>query len=147
MKSVLRGTCLILILAMLLAVPVSAQEGITPYASDYFTRTETYLYIIDGNRFGIWFDVLATRTMDELGVKSITVLKSLDGETWRSVKTFTPENYPVMLTTDTVYHADGVSYLGTYNYYYRARVQFYAKRGTGSGIYTAYTSTLFLSVP
>ena len=147
MKSVLRGTCLILALAMLLAVPVSAQGGITPYASDYFTYTETYLYIVDGNRFGIWFDVMATRTMDELGVCSVTVRKSLDGETWRNVKTFTPENYPIMIATDTVYHADGLSYLGTYNCYYQARVEFYAKRGTGSGIYVSYTPILFLSVP
>jgi len=147
MKRVWKGTCFILILAMLLAVPVSAQEEITPYASIYFSRTETYLYIIDGNRFGIWFDVIATGTMEELGVCSVTVRKSLDGETWRNVKTFTPENYSVMISYDDDYHAGGLSYLGTYNYYYQARVEFYAKKGTGSGIYVAYTPILFLSVP
>lgn len=146
MKLIVKGVSLILVMAILVAVPVSAEEVATPYASAYFASHETYVYVISGNRIGVWFDVVASSKMDELGVSSIVMQKSSDGSTWRDIKTFTPENYSVMLTNNKSYYANGVSYTGTYNYYYRAKVQYYAKKGTGSATYTVYTSPLFLAV-
>lgn len=145
MKKLIKGISLILVISMLFAVPVLAEETTAPYASAFFSRHVTYLYVISGNRIGVWFDVLAKTTMDELGVNSIVMQKSSDGTTWRDIKTFTPANYPVMIATNESYYANGVPYTGTYNYYYRAKVQFYAKDGNSSGTYTLYTSPLFLS--
>ena len=146
MNKLIKGVSLILIISLFMAVPVCAEENIAPYASAYFSSHETYLYVIDGNRFGVWFSVVARDTMDKLGVQSIVMQKSSDGSTWRDIKTFTPENYSVMLANNKSYYANGVSYTGTYNYYYRAKVQYYAKKGTGSATYTVYTSPLFLAV-
>ena len=146
MKKMIRCISLVLIVSILCVVPVFAEEDATPYASNFFNATETYLYVIDGNRIGVWFEVVARHDMDELGVSSIIMQKSSDGITWRSIKTFSPSSYPVMISEDHTYYANGVPYTGTYNYYYRAQVQFYAKDSSGSGYYTAYTSPLFLAV-
>ena len=146
MRIATRFVCFVLILSTICSVPVFAEESVAPYASSFFNATETYLYVIDGNRFGVWFGVLAKRSMDELGVRSIVMQKSNDGISWRDIKTFYPESYPQMISLNDSYHADGVPYTGTYNYYYRAYVEFYAKDGNSTGIYTTYTATLFLSV-
>lgn len=146
MTKTIKGVCLILVLSILCTVSVSAEESATPRASMFFSATETYLYMIDGNRFGVWFDVIATGTMEELGVSTIVMQKSSDGTTWRDIKTFYPENYSQMIIEDSVYHADGVPYTGTYNYYYRAYVKFYAKNSTGSGYLRMYTNILHLQV-
>lgn len=147
MKKFARMVALFLVLSLLCAVPVSAEETtVTPRASDYFSATETYLYIIDGNRFGVWFEVIATGTMEELGVSSVIMQKSSDGVTWKDIKTFTPENYSIMISENDSYHAGGLPYTGTYKYYYRACVEYYAKKGNGSGYLYMYTDTLYLAV-
>lgn len=146
MKNLTRGISLFLILSLLCAVPVAAEEAVTPRASDFFTATGTYLYEIDGNRFGVWFEVMATGTMDELGVSSVIMQKSSDGVTWRNIKTFSPENYPQMISENDSFYGAGLPYTGTYNYYYRAYVKFYAKKGNGTGYYYMYTDVLHLQV-
>lgn len=145
MKTIKNGISLILIIAMLVAIPVYAEESAAPYASAYFSSHQTYLYVISGNRIGVWFDVLASNTMEELGANSIVLQRSSDRSNWTNIKTFTPENYPVMIAEDVTWHADGVPYTASYNYYYRAKVQFYAKRGNGSATYTLYSSPLYLA--
>lgn len=146
MKRIIRGVSLVLMLCLLCAVPVAAEESITPYASDYFNATGTYLYVSNGNRFDVWFEVIATGTMDELGVSSVVMQKSSDGVTWRNIKTFYPENYTQMIVEDDSYHGGSLPYTGTYNYYYRAYVEFYAKKGNGTGHYFMYTDVLHLQV-
>ena len=146
MKIATKCVCLILIVSLLCSVPVSAEEAPAPYASAFFSATGTYLYIISGNRIGVWFEVIAKTEMDELGVSSIVMQKSSDGTTWRNIKTFNPDNYSAMITENASYYANGVPYTGTYNYYYRAYVEFYAKNGNSTGVFHMYTSPLKLEV-
>lgn len=146
MRTLKIGVCLLLILSLMCVPTVYAEEAVSPYASYYFATAETFLYIINGNRFGVWFDVMATGTMYELGVSSIVMQKSSDGVNWRNVKTFTPENYSQMISENDSYHSDGVAYTGTYYYYYRAYVEFYAKNSRGTGYWTMYTDILYLEV-
>ena len=47
-----------------------------------------------------------------------------------------------MICENTSAHADCVSYTMESGFYYRAYVQFYAKKGTGTGYLSYYTARL-----
>lgn len=144
MKRYARLICIVTIVALLLAVPAQAvtNEEVAPWSSSYFTSISTYLLKVSSLRFQIWFDITATRTMDELGVTSIEVQRSADGVAWTTMKTFLPEDYPQMMDANSGSHVDCVYYTGTPGYYYRAHVTFYAKRGNGLGELYRYTDVL-----
>ena len=133
MKKILRPVCIILIFALLLSVPVFAEEESSAWASSYFIAYSTYLYRTTGTQFQVWFDVSARSIMNELGVNSIKVQRSSDGENWTTVKTYLPEDYPQMLCESTGSHTGYVTYTGTSGYDYRAYVTFYAMNDTGIG--------------
>ena len=143
MKRLIRFVSLFLVMTLLVTVTAFAAE--TPRASLFFTRTSTYLEKVSGTTFEVWFDVIATGTMEEVGVSSIKVQRSSDKSNWTTVKTFLKENYSQMTDDNTAGHIDCVTYTGTTGYYYRAKVTFYAKNSSGSGEYVMYTSTI--SVP
>ena len=142
MKLFLRSLCLILVISIILAVPVFATKEATPWASNYFVYYSTYLYRTTGTEFEIWFDVVGRNIMTELGVNSIILQESSDGENWTSIKTYTPEDYPQMICENTGSHADCVSYTGRPGYDYRAYVTFYAKNSSGFGERYVYANFL-----
>lgn len=133
MNRFIKVVCLILIVAMVTTVPVFAEPDTTPWASAYFVSYGTYLYRTTGTSFEIWFEVVARDIMQELGVNSILLQESSDGQNWTTVHTYEPEDYPQMICTNTGSHADCVSYTGRSGYDYRAYVSFYAKKSTGIG--------------
>lgn len=133
MKRFIKAVCVILVIAILLAVPVSAESEVSPYGSYYFIDYSTYLYRVSGYQFEIWFDVAARGVMDELGVSEIKLQRSADGENWSTVLTYTPAGNPQMLCENAACHADCVYYTGTSGYEYRAYVTFYAKNSSGYG--------------
>lgn len=143
MKRFTRCVCLILAVSMLFAVPAFAAES---RSSRFFTSSLAYLYRQNtvGRAFEIWFDVLATHYMDELGVYSIDVQQSTDGENWTTVKTFTKDEYYNLTDTNTVNHIGYVVYTGTRGYYYRAYMQLYAKDSTGTAYMPRYTGSMYL---
>lgn len=133
MKRFLKSICVILVVSILLAVPVSAEGEASTYGSNYFIEYSTYLYRVSGYRFEIWFDVAARNVMEELGVSEIKLQRSTDGENWNTVITYTPAGNPQMICENTGCHADCVYYAGTSGYEYRAFVTFYAKNSNGYG--------------
>lgn len=143
MKRFTRCVCLVLIVALLAAVPVCADDGITPYSSSFFMCYDTYLYAVSSTttttRFQVVFDVTALGTMYELGTNYIEIQRSSDGQNWTVMRTCTPSDYPQMLEYNTFTHVDYISYTGTKGYYYRAYVEFYAKNSTGQGSMSDWT--------
>lgn len=140
MKRFTQLACLILIFSMVLAIPVFAAETGTR-ASDYFMASSCYLYIISNTEFEVWFDVTSIRMMDELGASEIKVQRSTDKQNWSTVQTYSKEDYPQMICTNTGSHADCVTYSSAESgYYYRAMVTLYAKNSTGIAEYIRYTS-------
>jgi len=133
LKHFSRSICVILVIAMMLAVPVLAETetAVTPYASSYFISYCAYLYKTTGTTFEVWFEVVARSGMDELGVSEIKVQRSADGNNWTTMRTYTPEYYPQMICEDTGAHGDCVTYTGTAGYQYRAYITFYAKNSGG----------------
>lgn len=144
MRKLTQGICVILLFAFLLPVTAYAATDTTERASAYFTADSCYLYQTSSTKFDICFDVTGTGMMDEIGAKSVKLQRSSDGVNWTTMKTFTKDSYPDMVDTNTSFHAWEYSYTGSAGYSYRAVVQFYAKKGTGSASLTRYTTPLDL---
>lgn len=143
MKNTIRCICLILILSFLMAVPVSAQTEMETRASMFFSAHNTFLYKVNENRFKIWYDVTAVRTMDKLGVCEIQVGRSSDDVNWELMATYDKTFYPAMVASNTVSHTGYVTYYSaTPGYYYKAYVTFYAKDSRGTGKLSRYTAVL-----
>lgn len=145
MKRFTQLVCLILIIATVFAIPVSAEENATPWGSNYFTSFLAYLHPTTGNQFQIWIEVVAVGTMDKLGASEIVVQRSSDKSNWTDMKTYTKEAYTNLVADNAFTYKAYVSYTGTSGYYYRAKVEFYAKKGTGSAGYEYTTDSIYLS--
>lgn len=145
MKKVIRTLCVVIAVLILLAVPVSADD-VGSYSSIYFCSYDSAIYTT-GRTLEIWFDVVSNGMMDEIGVSYIELERSSNGSSWSSVKIFYPENYPQMICEDTSIAYDYVSYTGSYGYYYRAYVTFYAKNSRGRGNAHQYSETVYLAAP
>ena len=142
MKAFVKLICVILAIAISLAVPASAEANTR--ASLFFHEISTYIYKLNDTQFQVWFDVAAVGTMEELGSSKITVQRSADGENWQNMFTYRSEYYPQMIDYNTIEHGAYVPYHGTQGYYYRAFVTFYAKDERGSGTLYRYTNTVYL---
>lgn len=138
-----QGKCLS-ILALFLAVililplPVSATESeiSMPRASYYLDAYSAYVYVTSSGQVQVWFEVMGTGTMDEIGTLSIKLYESTDNVNWTRVKTFSHENYPSMLAYNDFYHTSYVSYQGSTAKYYKAYVCIWAgKDGSGDTRY------------
>ena len=107
-----------------------------PYASRYLSSYNTYICDMGNGRMEIWYDVMGTGDMDEIGVLSIYLYESSDNSTWTWVETFQHENYSSMLAYDDWSHTSYVSYQGTAGKYYKAYVCIWAgKNGSGDTRY------------
>ena len=142
MRSIRKILCVLLTVSLLLAVPVQASENSTR-ASAFFVSHRTYLYDVDENKFGVWFEVVAKYKMDELGVNYIEMQRSTDQVNWTPVKYYYPSSWSQMTGEDTAFYANGVTYTGFSGYYYRAYVTYYAKSGNSIGEYDTYSDTIW----
>lgn len=144
MKRLIRCTCLILAMAMLLAIPAMAAETTDPRGSAYFGRSSVYLCNVSGNSFEAWFEVTGTGIMDQIGVNFIKIQQSSDGTNWTTVKTCSKDSYTNLIDYNSAFHTAGVSYTATGGYYYRAFVQLYAKKGVNTATMNAYSAKLYI---
>lgn len=146
MKKIIRVISTILIVVLFSSLTTYAEESNT-YSSIFFASYDSEIYNVSNRTIEIWFDVVGNGAMDEIGVSSIEVERSSNNRDWTVVKTFLPENYPQMICEDTGIAYDYVSYTGSYGYYYRAFVTFYAKNSRGRGYTDQYSETVYIPVP
>lgn len=144
MKRFVKIICVIVVMATIATVPVSAETEAGTRASNYFHLTCTYIYQTTGTKFQVWFDLVGVEGMDEIGASAIRVQRSADGTNWTTMFTYLPQYYPQMIATDTAEHGAYVPYHGTEGYYYRALVTFYAHKGNGTGELDRYTQAVYL---
>lgn len=138
MKRFSQIVCVILVVAICLAVPASALE-ISPYASGYFLGRSGYLWETSSTSFQVWYEVTAVKTMTKLGVNYIDIERSSDGTNWSVVKTYTKEAYSGLVASNTVNHSGYVTYNNVSSgYQYRAYIQFYAQNSAGTAYYGYY---------
>lgn len=144
MKKFTQGICILLIIALVFPMTAFASEIAEPRASNYFAAESCYLDKTSDTEFDVWFEATGVGTMDEIGASTVQIQRSTDGSNWTTVKTFSKASYSEMIDKNTTAHCCGLSYTGTKGYYYRAYVQFYAKKGTGSAVLDRYTSKIKL---
>lgn len=139
MKRFTQCVCVILVLSMVLAFPVQAVSVSDNRASSYFGMSSVYLEPISDRRFEVWFRVTATGTMDELGSSMIIVQRrASSSDDWENDRYYYPSTYTQMIDYDQITHAACVTYTGSPDYEYRAYVELYAKKGTGTAYMPEY---------
>lgn len=144
MKRISQLICMLLVVALLLAVPAAATENPEPRASNFFMSSDVYLYQTSSTQFQAWFEVSALGIMDKVGASEIKIQESSDDENWTTVKTCTMGNYSNLIRENSGVHASYVSYTGTTGKYYRAKITLYAENSNGTGEWTRYTSSIRL---
>lgn len=138
MKRISQYISILLVVCMIIAVPVSAKES-APYASNYFSAHSTYLTESTSTSFKVWFSITAVGTMDKLGVNYIDIERSSDGVNWSVVKTYDKDDYGSFIASNAFYHSGSVTYSNKQSgYQYRAYVDYYAKKGSGTASYGVY---------
>lgn len=129
-----------LLLVITLSLPIIAHAEETdmplPRASYYLDAYNTYICDLGSGNIQIWYEVMGTDDMDEIGVLSIILYEvNSDGSLTR-VKTFLYEDYASMLIYDDYYHCSYVSYRGSSSKTYKAYVCIWAgKNGSGDTRY------------
>lgn len=134
-----RTIALLLIFSIITPCTVSAttSDSINPYASNYLTSYSAYVYVTNSGEVQVWFDVMGTGYMDEIGSLRIVLYESSDNKNWSIVKTFLHDSTSGMLFEDDYYVSSHVSWSGgSTNKYYKAYVCVWAgKNGTGDTRY------------
>jgi len=139
LTSFIRLVALFLVLTFIVPCSVHAAttESVQPYASKYLSVYSAYVYVTSSGEVQVWFDVLATGDMDEIGALSIILYESSDGSNWSYAETFLHESTAGMLFEDDSYVSSHVSWAdGSTSKQYKAYVGVYAgKNGTGDTRY------------
>lgn len=120
-SALFRIAAIILVIALALPIAVSA-SGIAPRASYYLDSYGAYVYLPGDGEVRVYFDVMGTGMVDELGVLRIELYESTDGINWTCVKVFKHYTTAGMLSYNDNYHSGYVSYDGVAGRYYKAYV-------------------------
>lgn len=141
MKKFTQCLCMLVAFVLLFSTTAFAADVNDTRASSYFVATSVKLKSTSSG-LELTFDATGTGTMDQIGARTAVIQKSTDGSSWSTVKTYTKDDYPQMVESNTGAHTCSFTYKAAKGYYYRAYVVFYAKKGTGSGEVTHYSSTV-----
>lgn len=112
------------LMVVIFVVPIGV-SGVTlpsvqPRASEYLDNYGAYIYLPGSGLVQVWFDVQGTGTMDELGILSIEIWESKDGNNWTWKKSFTHDSTPGMISNNDFFHSGHVEYQGIEGRYYKA---------------------------
>ena len=115
-----------IILVISLCAPISAQaampETVQPMASDYLMAYTAYICAMGDGDLEIWWEVTGTGTWADIGVLTVYLYESTNGQSWYWVETFLHEDNPGMLDHDNFFCMSHVDYEGVPGRYYRAYV-------------------------
>ena len=122
----------LLIFAFILPFPVFAATPniAVPTASYYLDAYGSYICPLAQYDIQIWWNIIGTGTMADIGALSIYLYESTDTETWTWIKTYQHTTYTQMLDHNTAHSMDYVFYDGDHECYYKAYVAIYAGNGT-----------------
>ena len=138
-NALIKIVSLILIFVLVIPTPVQAStdDQVMPLASYYLDAYSAYVYVTASGQVQVWFEVMGTGDMDEIGSLRIVLYESNDNKNWSIVKTFLHESTSGMLFEDDYYVSSHVSWAnGSTSKYYKAYVCVWAgKNGTGDTRY------------
>jgi len=128
-----RMLSLLCVVCVLLSMPgVACAADITPRASDYFGCTGVRAYAEGGGEILIEIDVDATHMMQEVGASDVYIYEQQSDGDYEIVYTFTKEDYPSLVETNSFFGYVDVTYQGTSGTKYYALVACYAKDKNGA---------------
>lgn len=130
MKRFTRLICLLAVIASLATIPAYAQEN-TSRASNYISSYRAYCTKNSSTSLSVSFNIVGTRTMDEIGANTIKVQYSSDKVNWTTAKTFQKATTSGMTETDTAFHGAVLTCTVPSGKYYRAYVEFYSAKDNG----------------
>lgn len=127
---------IVLCLVISLCLPVSANateaSDNSTRASYYLDAYSAYVYVTASGQVQVWFEVMGTGDMDEIGTLSIVLYESSDNKNWDDVETFLHESTSGMLFEDDYYVSSHVSWSGgSTSKYYKAYVCVWAGKNGG----------------
>jgi len=112
---------------------VNAQTKEDTRASAYIAAHAVSIHKTGNYQFKIWFDVTANAAvMDEIGISEVIIYRSPDNVSWYEVRTYTMDENPEMIATNTTNHMGYITYSNATGKYYKAAVTVYARQGTGT---------------
>lgn len=79
-------------------------------ASYYLDAYTAYIYQAGWGKIQVWFDVVGTNDMDEIGALEIKIYESTDNENWNWVETFRFTDHPDMLAYNDYSHTSHIEY-------------------------------------
>ena len=131
-KHVVRIVAFILVLSLLSPIPAIAAvpDSVLPCASDYLGGYTAYIIPLAQYDIQIWWNVIGTDAMADIGTLNIFLYESTDNINWTWVKTYQHTVYTQMLDHGTGHSMDYVFYDGDHECYYKAYVSIYAGNGT-----------------
>ena len=123
-SGIIRIIAVIMVITMLLPMGThaSATEAVQPRASYYLDTYNAYVYPAGDGEIRVYFDVMGTGYMDEIGALHIFIYESTDNVNWTWVRTFKHSTTAGMLSYNDDYHSGYVSYDGVVGRYYKAYV-------------------------
>jgi hypothetical protein len=140
MKKKLISTIAMLLLVSIIAAPVVSASS---QASLYLTSYSAYIYPSGNGNMSIYFNVVGTGTMDEIGALTISLQQEPSGSsTWTTVKTYSYTTYTNMLAYNNFSYGSSVAYSGVSGYSYRAYVTVWAGLDGGGDSRQILTSTV-----
>lgn len=145
MKQIVRIISILCVLS-LIAIPAKAatKAPVEPRESAYLQK-----YNSDARKSGeetikISTCVTGTSVMADIGVKSISIQYSYDGEYWYPARTFNCIAFPEIMGHNKITHIASVEHTGTPGRYYRAYITFWAGDGTNGDARYVYTNVVKL---
>ena len=125
------------LLTLLFGVLLLSSLSIIAYASNarasaYFCSTDVRAYAKSGGKILFEIDIDATHTMQELGASEVYVYEQQGDGSWDNVYTFTMDDHPYLIETNTVGAYVDATYQGAVGKNYYAAVACYAKDSNGS---------------
>lgn len=130
------AACLVLVLAVPTVASAAEPNVAVPYASYYLDAYSAYVYVTSGGEVQVWFDVMGTGTLDEIGLLSVRFYESTDGDNWTRVDALFHDTTPGMLFYNDDYVSSHVSIQGSTDKQYKAYVCVWGgKNGDGDTRY------------
>lgn len=121
----------LLAIVLLLVISMSSIASAAILASQYITSYEAGVTSPSDNKIKVSFSIIATETVDMVGVKTIILQEraSLTDE-WSAVETYSYLDYANMMRENAIITSSNVTYSEAIGgYHYRAKVYFYAENG------------------
>jgi len=122
--------CAFVLILSLPAVACATESA--PRASDYFGATDVRAYAEPGSKILIEIDVSATHTMQQVGASEVYIYEQQSDGGYDCVYTYTKEEYPSLIWTNSACAFVDVTYQGTAGTKYYALVGCYAKDSNGA---------------